>query len=86
MSSKIAKTPKVSPEMSQESKIKAGLIQHLMKEGYDGKFIHDLLKKLKSENVSVKDGLIKLLEENQTQTFNLHNAQTLHHYQAWLEM
>ena len=62
--------------MSQDSKIRAELIQHLMKEGYDGKFIHDLLKKWKSENVSVKDGLKKLLEENkktETQTSNLYN-------------
>ena len=49
--------------MSQDSKIRAELVQYLMKEGYDGRFIHELLQKWKSENVSVKDGLIKLLED-----------------------
>ena len=55
-----------------------------MNEGYDSKFIHDLLNKWKSENVSVKDGLIKLLEENE-KTQNLYKLSiTLQNYQIWL--
>ena len=53
--------PTISTKMSQDLKIRAELVQYLMKEGYDGKFIHELLQKWKSENVSVKDGLKKLL-------------------------
>ena len=61
-----------------ESKIQAALIRHLLNEGYDGKFVRDLVQKWKSENVSVKDGLIKQLEEyKKTQ-----NSITTHHYQA----
>ena len=66
--------------MSQDSKIRAELVQYLMKEGYDGKFIHDLLQKWKSENVSVKDGLKKLLEENDMPL--IEKTPTLEHYQA----
>ena len=42
-----------------------------MKEGYDGKFIHELLQKWKSENVSVKDGLKKLLHPSYWEDSNL---------------
>ena len=67
--------------MSQDSKIRAALVRHLLNEGYESKFIRDLLNKWKSENVSVKDGLIKLLEENE-ETQNLYKLSiTLQNYQ-----
>ena len=70
--------------MSQDSKIKAGFVRHLLNEGYDRKFICDLLNKWKSENVSVKDGIIKLLEKNE-ENQNLYKLSiTLQNYQIWL--
>ena len=61
-----------------KSKIQAALIRHLLNEGYDSKFVRDLVLKWKSENVSVKDGLIKLMEEYK----KTHNSITSHHHQA----
>jgi hypothetical protein len=80
---RIIPNPKILTEMS-DSKIRAGLIRYLMKEGYDGRFIHELLQKWKSENVSVKDGLIKLMEDyKKTQnSITTQNSFTSHHYQA----
>ena len=61
-----------------KSKIQAALIRHLLNEGYDVKLVRDLVQKWKSENVSVKDGLIKLMEEYK----KTHNSITSHHHQA----